>query len=51
MDVEPELLKRELRRGVEGMFKLGKKSLVILHPHPHCLVSLLRAPEKRADTP
>ena len=49
MDVEPELLKRELWGGVEGMFKLGKKSLVILYPH--YLGSLLRASGKNADTP
>jgi hypothetical protein len=49
VDVEPELLKRELRGCVEGVFKLGKKSLVILYPH--CPGSLLRASEKRVDTP
>jgi hypothetical protein len=49
VDVEPELLKRKLRGGVEGVFKLGKKSLVILYPH--CLRRSLRASEKRADTP
>jgi hypothetical protein len=49
VDVEPELLKRELRGGVEGVFKLGKECLIILYPH--CLGSLLRASKKRADTP
>jgi hypothetical protein len=49
VDVEPELLKSEVRGGVEGVFELGEKSLVILHPHYRR--SLLRASGKHADTP
>lgn len=44
MDVKPELLKSEVRRGVEGVFELREKSLVILHPHYRR--SLLRSSEK-----
>lgn len=31
MDVEPEFLQGELRRGIEGMLELGKKRLIILN--------------------